>query len=307
MNLRGRSLLPSNLGPSMINTMKAFLSMGEELDEAASEGSFADVLRWENRNSETIRESIDSSPSTWLLGDIIPAIEPFLLPEDFWTECALACLASEEYNPSFIDVLRNAGISSVRWTFDFFIYHLAEEAPIRERTYTEFKLLAEYAGGLCYLHYFRGGICSPLSFAMRCEHSFLNFVKLLKASSMDIHEVVQYEISVSNNAWTEDTLLTLLAVQFVPYTGPTTRGFCKSCSWRLTRLDLAWDISMQTRIYRAKERMDPFSPPDEVEIRYHAAWDTVVKDYASGLCFRCGVKRHKKKWPFLADMLEWGE
>jgi hypothetical protein len=291
----------------MINTMKAFLSVGEEVDEAASEGSFAHVLHWENWDSETIRESIDLSPSQWLLGDIIPAIEPFLLREDFWTECALACLASKEYNPSFINVLRNGGISSVRRTFIYLIYHLTEEYPIKERIYTEFKLLAEYAGGLCFRYDFLGGICTPLSLAMRCEHSFLKFVKLLKASSMDIHEVVQYEISVSNNEWTEETLHTLLAVQFVPYTGSTTRGFCKSCSGRLTRLDLAWDIPMQIRICRAKRRMDPSSPPDKEEIPYQAAWDTVVKDYASGLCFPCGVKRHKKKWPILAAMLMNGQ
>ena len=200
----------------MINTMKAFLSVGEEVDEAASEGALRDVFTRESWDPETIRGSIDSSPSQWLLGDIIPAIEPFLLPEDFWTKCATACLNCENYIPCFGDVLRNCDISSVRWTFDYFIYCLTEKDLIEERTCMEFKLFAEYAGGLCFQHYFRCGKCSPLSLAMRCEQSFLNFVKLLKASSMDIYEVVQYEISVSNNEWTEDTLLTLLAVQFVP-------------------------------------------------------------------------------------------
>jgi hypothetical protein len=306
MDDHSRYLLPSNLRPSMINTMKAFLSVGEEVDEAASEGALHDVFTWESWDPETIG-SIDSSPSQWLLGDIIPAIEPFLLPEDFCMKCATACLTCEKYSPCFGDVLRNCDISSVRRTFDYFIYCLTEKDLIEERTCMEFKLLAEYAGGLCFQHYFRCGNCSPLSFAMRCENSFLNFVKLLKASSMDIYEVVQYEISVSNNEWTEDTLLTLLAVQFVPYTKPENRESCKSCSWRLTRLDLAWDIPMQIRILRVKRRMDPFSPPDKEEIRFLAAWDTVVKDYASGLCFRCGVKRHKKKWPFLAGMLVEGQ
>jgi hypothetical protein len=142
----------------------------------------------------------------------------------------MTCFNYGKYNPCFIDVLRNGGISSVRSAFSYFIYRLTEEEPLEERTYTEFELLAEYAGRLCFLDRFVGEICSPLSSAMRCGHSFLKFVKLLKASSMDIQEVVQYEISVSNNEWTEDTLLTLLAEQFVPYTGPTTRGGCKSCA-----------------------------------------------------------------------------
>jgi hypothetical protein len=48
MDIHYRYILPSNLRPDMINTMKAFLSVGEEVDEAVSEGLFSNVLSWEN-------------------------------------------------------------------------------------------------------------------------------------------------------------------------------------------------------------------------------------------------------------------
>lgn len=48
MDDRCRSLLPTNLRPNMINTMKAFFSVGEEVDEAASEEALRDVFIWEN-------------------------------------------------------------------------------------------------------------------------------------------------------------------------------------------------------------------------------------------------------------------
>ena len=134
MDDRGRSLLLTNLRPNMINTMKVFFSVGEEVDEAASEEAIRDVFTWENWDSETIRGSIDSSPSQWLLGDIIPAIEPFLLPEDFWTKCAITCLSCVAFNPSLIDVLRNGGISLVRSIVGDFIYRLTYEDPSKSDT-----------------------------------------------------------------------------------------------------------------------------------------------------------------------------
>jgi hypothetical protein len=292
----------------MINTLKIFLSVGEEIDEAASERFLSNVLMYEDSGLEwrKTRGSMNSSISKWLLSDIVPAIEPFLIQEEFWSQCAMVCFSCAKYNPCLMNVLRNGGVSFVRWLLGSYIYLLtSQEGPLEERNYTEFELLAEYAGGLCFLDNYRGKLCSPLECAMRCgRKSCSKFVQLLNASSTNIHEVVQYEISVSNNAWTEDTLLALLSEEFTPYTEPDPRKVCKSCSGPVMSLQVAWDYPMQRRIRRAKRRMDPFSPPDEEEIRYQAAWETVVKDHASGFCFFCSIKRHKKKWPFLADLLE---
>jgi len=297
----------------MMNTLKIFLSVGEEIDESASEGFLSRILYYEDSGSGEIRGSMIPSISKWLLSDIVPAIEPFLIQEDFWSSCAMTCLSCVTYNPCFVDVLRigvlRIGVlrkcrSLLEWLLGIYIYLLTSQGPLEERNYTEFELLAEYAGGLCFLCPYRDKWCSPLGFAMRCGgRSFSKFVQLLNASPTDVHEVVQYEISVSNNAWAEDTLFTLLAEQFTPYTRHSMRGICKLCSRDGISLKIAWDYPMQRRIRRVMRRIDPFSPPDEEEICYQAAWDMVVKDYASGLCFPCCVRRHKKTWPFLADLL----
>jgi hypothetical protein len=74
----------------MINTLMAFFSTGEEVDEAASEDFFRNVLKIENYDSAIVGRSLRPIAAQWLLCDVIPTIEPFLLPEHFWTECAMS-------------------------------------------------------------------------------------------------------------------------------------------------------------------------------------------------------------------------
>lgn len=192
-----------------INTIRTFLSFGEDIGEASSEGSLWDLMQYR-------------VTSQWLLSDIMPAVEPYLLEEGWWQQCLLACNRTwvDRPHPSFVDILRNCEVKAVRTNLLYFINDLHNKTPLEDYDHKHFELLVKGAGGLC----FQQDFCdmearSPMSLAMACGKSFLKFYNLLKSSPFDIREVVQAELHIQKSSgWTEDSLLALFTGTFVDFT-----------------------------------------------------------------------------------------
>ena len=83
--------------------------------------------------------------------------------------------------------------------------------------------------------------------------------------------------------------------------GPDKPG-CKACGWGVMPLHFGWDYPIQQRLRRVRERIPLSLPPDEEEVSCQAAWETVVRDFESNMCYHCSIRKHKKKWPILAHL-----
>jgi len=286
-----------------INTLRVFLSSGDEIADVATGGYLFDlVLREDNEYIFKKRVTESILPSQWLLRDVVPAVEPYLLGEHWWEKCLLTCIRAPTYHPCFEDTLRKCTVNSVRNVLIMFIYTLKHDNPLDERKHKEFQMLAHYADGFSFVHAHMGKTCSPLSIALESGNSFLNFRELLRASTWDLGELIRREISMEKNGWTEETMQTLFKERFTPYVVPNILEGCKTCASTITPLRFCWDYPWLRQLRRVKERMDISSPPDEEETRYQDAWEMLVTDSSSGRCLTCCVKKNKKRWPFLVDL-----
>ncbi len=178
-----------------------FLSSGQEIADVATGGHLFDlVLREDN---EYILKSGDSEatlPSQWLLRDVVPAVEPYLLGETWWEEYLLVCIRSSTHHPCVVDTLRKCSITTVRSVLIIFIFTLMHDPHLDERKRKEFELLAQYSDGLLFnCKCPTGKLCSPMSIALECGTSFLNFRELLRLLDWDIRELIQ--TSVDAEEW----------------------------------------------------------------------------------------------------------
>ncbi|KAE9368627.1 hypothetical protein N431DRAFT_61692 [Stipitochalara longipes BDJ] len=226
-----------------ISTLRVFLSSGEEIADVATRGHLFDLVLREGDEYIFKKRAPESIlPSQWLLRDVVPSVEPYLLGEHWLEKCLLICIRAPTYHPCFEDTLQNCTITSVRNVLIIFIYTLRHDELLDERKHKEFQLLVNHANGLSFIHNHRGKTCSPTSIALECGNSFLNFRELLRASRWDISELIEGEVSMQKHGWKEDTILTLFEENFTPYIGPTILGGCKSCRCSINPLQCCWLI-----------------------------------------------------------------
>jgi hypothetical protein len=204
-----------------INTLRVFLSSGQEIADVATGGHLFDlVLRQDNEYIFKKGGSESTLLSQWLLRDVVLAVELYLLGETWWEECLLVCIRSSTHHPYLVDTLRKCSITTVRSVLIMFIFTLMHDSGVDERKRKEFQLLAQYSDGLSFIcKRPTGKLCSPMSIALECGTSFLNFRELLRILDWDIGELIHREVSIQKNGWTEDTLMALFEESFILYIG----------------------------------------------------------------------------------------
>jgi hypothetical protein len=175
-----------------------FLSSGQEIADVATGGHLFDlVLREDNEYIFKRGDSESTLPSQWLLRDVVPAVEPYLLGETWWEECLLVCIRSSTHHPYLVDTLRKCSITTVRSVLIMFIFTLMHDSGVDERKRKEFQLLAQDSDGLSFIcKRPTGKLCSPMSIALECGTSFLNFRELLRILDWDIGELIYREVSI---------------------------------------------------------------------------------------------------------------
>lgn len=122
-----------------INTLRVFLSSGQEIADIATGGHLFDlVLRKDNEYIFKSGDSESTLPSQWLLRDVVPAVEPYLLGETWWEEYLLVFIRSSTHHPCLVDTLRKCSITTVRSVLIMFIFTLMHDPHLDERKRKEF-------------------------------------------------------------------------------------------------------------------------------------------------------------------------
>jgi hypothetical protein len=193
-------------------TIREFLKAGEDFADAIDDWIIFDLIYAESRGNRDISEVA----SSWLLNDILPAINPMILDRSFWAVCLTYTVCSGPGHSLLPQVLRRCDTSMVRRGIIVWI----ETQDLRVRsalwnkrqnaTIRDFRVLVEMSGGLTFIHeYPCGTSTSPLFAAMHLSSTFSCFRLALQKVDIDIRELIRFQIEMYPDGWTLERLLSL--------------------------------------------------------------------------------------------------
>lgn len=140
-------------------TIQAFVRAGEEFSDIHQDRILDSLIFFEG-NGRMIGEGSEL-PSMWLLHDILPAVNPYILDEDCWLECLQSTLRVKPGHPSIAEFISRCDTKAVRSAFMNWIYNEHNYGPLNDNMLKDFQLLVENTGGICFVQPYYGISKSP--------------------------------------------------------------------------------------------------------------------------------------------------
>ena len=283
-------------------TIQAFVRAGEEFSDIGQDRILDWLIRFEG-NGRMIGEGSEL-PSMWLLHDILPAVNPYILDEGCWLQCLKSTLQMKPGHPSIAEFISRCDTNAVRFAFMNWIDNEHNYGPLNDNMVKDFQLLVDNSGGICFLKPYYGIPNSPISVAMRQPFTFSKLRVALERSSYDIGDIVRTEIETFSNGWTVERMLPLFTEAFTPRYEEC-YFLCKVCneSGHYPYLDTAWE----RKIRRCKAGIDEDLPLNPEESRLQKEWDDAVRYCDDQICMKCQGKdpehtEEEESSPFLLDL-----
>lgn len=266
-------------------TIRAFLNAGEDFEHAYDDHYIRALIQEENSN---LIDDIDHlRPSSWLLEEVMPAINPSILNWAFWDRCLRDSISRGHTRlPCTNFIMAQCRVESIRCTLLTLLRNLAEMYSPPPDTTDNILLLLEASGGLLFVDPYWEE--TPVSQAIKYPRSFSALRTALRTANYDLTNVVRQEIEFRSNGWIETRLLALFHDVFE--LKPVSVG--KPCGCRVCKLDMTDPredqlIEWKRRVRRYKEGFDHNSPFNEAEVQEMMLVEDARKAYDKGICWRC--------------------
>jgi len=269
--------------------VRVFLRAGEDFEHAYDDNLLRTLIGIENSNRVIDIDRL--RPSSWILEEVIPAINSSVLDRAFWNRCLGDALGwGYARLPSTRFIMKHCDVDSIRYNLLKLLRALEETHVIHSSTQPsdttgDILLLLEASGGLHFLgpHYKE----TPISLALRYPRSFAALRTALQAASHTFVDVVRQEIEFRSNGWTEETLLAVFEGTFDLETSCFGGRHCGQCdSWIIDPREdqtVEWLI----KILRHKEGLDQDAPLSEAEIQARILHKDAEETYKQGICWKC--------------------
>ena len=230
-------------------------------------------LNWDNRSNP-------ASPALWMLKEILPNTNPFLLDQTFWGGCLEGALysATNSNTVAFTMIKSNCKTAAIQSAILYWADILPDTWRHKEAMTQSFQLITKRSEDVCFLGTLTRGTnreeCSPLSLALQFSLSFSRFRDILKLSNFDIEWIVRREIELQNTGWTEKSLLSLFMSpgSLVPVYMFT----CRLCKEQFrsypklfpsevagVALQVQKEVPWERRLRRLKRGIDPDAPLEQ--------------------------------------------
>jgi hypothetical protein len=274
---------------NLVQTLRESFKTSDCFEEDRADWSISWLMDYEtNTRNEGFQTDLDSEvpcPTMWVLNDVLPTTNPFLLDQLFWKSCLESAIVSRSVSVDaclLSKIIRHCEASTIRSALIEWADILQDEWRQKEAMLQIFRLLAERPEDTCFIGTPRRDINreqdSPLSLAVRRSLSFSRFRDILKLANFDIEGLVRKEVEIHNTGWTEKSLLSLFmsSGSVVPVYMFTCRR-CKEQFRSYSRMSLykvgeTWvhvrkEVSWERRLRRLKRGIDPEAPLNEMETR----------------------------------------
>ncbi|MCJ1389205.1 hypothetical protein MMC18_002060 [Xylographa bjoerkii] len=279
---------------AQIATYQAFITAGEDMEEAEDSRAFSYASLWEAhyRMEGYSMQTELNYPSLSLLKQFINTAKqnPFRYDSEWWSRKLFGVLRNFPGQWPVTEILGHCDVPAIRQTvlsqvalLDIFGYKLEMK---------DFKCMY---GRLEHLHFigntwdwasrsWQDG--TPTTIAMRRSRRFIFFRSVLADLGIDLQEFVRDQVDLVSDGWSQDTLATLFADD---YCGPALEHIpCVQCKltgeWIPPKNEPLWE----QRIERIKAGQDPRGPFSETELRVQREWKVYVDGYPNhNICTRC--------------------
>lgn len=289
--------------PDLMATLRLFVRHGEDFEESHY---LFDLMRYEGWYEP--EEVVAKRPTLWILEDVLPSLDHYSHSNKWWQRLLLRTWRWPQLNRSarsyLLPVLSYCATAAIRVNLLYLIFDFkGPGAELQHDMRAEFETLVGYSGGLCFLQSFFGKVYSPISAAMQCAQSFTTLRQVLQDFQWDLREIVQDEVQLWDDGWTEETMMLVFATDFDLLEDNLIKR-CKLGDHCGMSLYLHWDYPFQKIVRRIKLRLNPDDMPDEVETQHQIAWDEVLQAYEDNICYYCWAKRNLHRFPFLPGVEE---
>lgn len=294
---------PSN--SRLKETLREFIKAGEDFADVIDDRTLDDLILTETYENSDLSDVA----STWLLNDILPAINPAVLDRRTWEQCLRTVVHYSAGHSSLPQILRRCDTSMARtgimeWIYGQYLYGGTDSDAQRQNDrIRDFRMLVEMSGGLTFIHeYVYRTPTSPLFAALRHSCYFSAFRVALQQVDIDIRELIRFQIETYPDGWTLENLLSLSLDSakaqprdFMVY------GDCKLCGAFVRHPD--WEeLAWKRKVDRFKHGVDLDAPLNEEEEKQQKELDDAIVDFKNCICHHC----HKKKKPKKSTWIPFG-
>lgn len=271
-------------------TVRVFLRAGEDFEYAYDDHLVRTLIGAENCSDFVDMDHL--RPSSWILEEVIPAINPSVLDRAFWNRCLGDALGRGRYArlPSTQFIMKHCDVESIRYNLLFLLRTLEtarfipSSSPPSDTT-GDILLLLEASGGLHFLG--PRWIETPISLALTYPRSFAALRTALKTASYDFVDVVRQEIDFRSNGWTEKTLLAVFEDSFDLKAGCLGGRNCGQCDTWLINPCEDQSVEWNVKLRRYREGLDQDAPLSEAEIQARILHKDAEETYKQGICWKC--------------------
>jgi hypothetical protein len=284
----GRCSLSATHLPShkLEQTIRHFLNLDECFDETLQGRVIIQNLIM-GEGDETCMDLADYTPSMWLLYDIMPTLNPYIMDKQFWRMCLDTTLRFKWGHSTTEKIMSHCDKHMIQMAFETWVQNMHSYVykgrySTDEQYLRDFNLLRQRSGGLHFV--LDGG--SLLYIAMRYSWSFTRFRKVLDQAGIDRKQFILDQIACFDDGWTVDSLSTVFDEP--PQTIVVSRYVCEVCGHYPNRPYA--EVSWQRRLVRIKNDVYPGSPLTQVESEDQADWDQLIGLWKLRVCAECHSK-----------------
>ena len=274
----------------VVNTIRAFLSIGEDIEDALKNccGASSALFYYDvkNRSCEPL-----------LFDYVLTTVGARAFTDNWWMSLLTEMMYMNDFTgQATANVLRFCNQSIARTVLLEELSRDFNNEP--SDYYHRLNYLIEKSGGLSFLHTrcFSPGChpISPIDIMTKTSLRFSKFKNIIERLQFDKEDIIRAEFKLPGREWTEQTLRRLFEYPISSFHRLMYHSFrCKKCNFYKFAFQInraARDVPWQLKVKRIKDGLDPDGPLTEEETLELEKWNGYVKAHKQRICENCHEK-----------------